>query len=113
MNVRRFAGSEKKAQSRRRWGAEETKRLIDLVGEFGCAWARIKEEDEESSDPILIGRDQVALKDKARNIKMDYLKACTRLPAGFSNVSIKQSDMDKLTDLGIPYGERDGSDEED
>lgn len=112
MNVRRFAVSEKKAQGRRKWGVEETNRLIDLVGEFGCAWARIKEEDKESGDPMLIGRDQVALKDKARNIKMDYLKACTRLPDGFSKVSIKQSDIDKLTDLGIPYGERDGSDEE-
>ena len=59
-------------QVRRPWSEEATGRLIDLIedGRYGTCWSLI----EGLKDPLLEGRGQVALKDKARNIKVDFLK---------------------------------------
>ncbi|KAK5260750.1 hypothetical protein LTR40_003571 [Exophiala xenobiotica] len=55
--------------------------------------------------PLLQSRDQVGLKDKARNIKLDFLKARRRLPRGFERVSIGDRMLNKLRELGIDYVE--------
>lgn len=62
-----------KVQTRRPWTEDETLTLIEYIMEHGTSWALIKKLDEDDND-ILEGRDQIALKDKARNIKTDYLK---------------------------------------
>ena len=62
-----------KVQIRRAWSEVETDRLIDLIEEHGISWTYIKSIDAENGG-ILRYRDQVALKDKARNMKFDYLK---------------------------------------
>ena len=63
-----------KVQQRRQWDADETTRFIELIEAHGCSWSMLKRLDEDHEDgPRLEGRDQVALKDKARNMKMDYL----------------------------------------
>ena len=62
-----------KVQTRRPWSEEETSVLIEYIMEHGTSYAYIKQLDEDDQN-ILEGRDQVALKDKARNIKTDYLK---------------------------------------
>lgn len=61
----------KKVQTRKPWTDEETETLISLIGDHGISWKLLKEHD---SAKILENRDQVALKDKARNMKFDYLK---------------------------------------
>ncbi|KAL9114273.1 MAG: hypothetical protein Q9227_001695 [Pyrenula ochraceoflavens] len=64
-----------KPQVRRAWTAEETERLIDLIAEHGLSWVRLKTFDECHEEGEVLGRrDQVALKDKARNMKMDFLE---------------------------------------
>ena len=63
----------KKTQVRRPWSEAETDRLIDLIEEHGISWAYIQSIDAGNGG-VLGYRDQVALKDKARNIKFDYLK---------------------------------------
>jgi hypothetical protein len=67
-----------KPQSRRRWTQEENDRLIHLVGTLGVHWATIKRTDElwdpEDGGPKLEGRDQVQLKDRARNIVLEYYR---------------------------------------
>ena len=63
----------KPPQVRKGWTDEETQRLLELIIEFGTSWALLKSEDFAAGN-ILESRDQVALKDKARNMKMDYLK---------------------------------------
>ena len=63
----------KRVQSRRGWSDSETSTLIDLIEEHGTSWAFIKKLDEENQN-VLESRDQVGLKDKARNMKFDYLK---------------------------------------
>ncbi|KAJ9632600.1 hypothetical protein H2204_007904 [Knufia peltigerae] len=94
-------------QVRRGWTEAETHRLIELVELVnGPLWVRIREEDFAHADgPELRNRDQVALKDKARNVKMDFLKARRRLPAGFEKVSIGNRMVGKLRELGIDYVE--------
>lgn len=62
-----------KVQTRRPWSPEETSMLIEYIMEHGTSYAFIKKLDEGGQN-ILEGRDQIALKDKARNIKTDYLK---------------------------------------
>jgi hypothetical protein len=56
-------------QKRVPWSEADSHRLIDGIEEFGCSWALI-EKNVEFEYP----RNQVALKDKARNIKVAYLK---------------------------------------
>ena len=63
------------AKPRSAWSQEETIRLIELIKEYGVSWATLKVEDEHHpGGPVLHDRDQVSLKDKARNLKMDFLK---------------------------------------
>ena len=67
-----------KPQTRTPWSADETERLVDLITMYGgprVSWSLLKNMDKDHADGALFGtRDQVALKDKARNIKFDYLK---------------------------------------
>ena len=67
------AGRPKKVQVRKSWTDEETGLLLDLIEEHGTSWRLLKQIDKENGF-ILKDRDQVALKDKARNMKLDFLK---------------------------------------
>ena len=69
----RKAWQVKPPQVRKAWTEEETERLLELIEEHGTSWALLKTEDFGAGN-ILESRDQVALKDKARNMKLDYLK---------------------------------------
>lgn len=65
------ARAKKKTQSRKAWTDLETEVLINLISEHGTSWKLLKDKDVGK---VLVDRDQTALKDKARNIKFDYLK---------------------------------------
>lgn len=67
----RKAFESKPPQTRSPWSEEETETLLALIEEHGTSWALLLKEDSEGT---LSSRGQVALKDKARNMKMDYLK---------------------------------------
>lgn len=56
-------------QKRTRWSPADENRLIALIGQHGTSWATI-----ESRGGFQVIRGQVALKDKARNMKAVYLK---------------------------------------
>jgi len=56
-------------QKRTPWSASDEDLLINLMADYGCSWSMIQQ----------VGRferevNQVALKDKARNLKVNYLK---------------------------------------
>ena len=57
-------------RGRRPWSADETELLIRLIGRKGCHWSQILLEGSHGFSDV---RDQVSLKDKARNIKVDFL----------------------------------------
>lgn len=65
------ARAKKKTQSRKAWTDLETEVLINLISDYGTSWKLLKDKDVGN---VLVDRDQTALKDKARNIKFDYLK---------------------------------------
>ena len=67
------AARPKKVQVRKSWTDEETGLLLDLIEAHGTSWRLLKQIDLEN-DHVLKDRDQVALKDKARNMKLDFLK---------------------------------------
>ncbi|KAL9595645.1 MAG: hypothetical protein Q9219_006313 [cf. Caloplaca sp. 3 TL-2023] len=65
----------KRTQVRTPWSQEETNRLLELIVEHGVSWTLLKNMDNFHEDgALLVTRDQVAVKDKARNIKFDFLK---------------------------------------
>lgn len=115
MAKRSVAVQAKKVQIRKAWTDEETETLISLIGDHGISWKLLKEQDNANGS-ILENRDQVALKDKARNMKFDYLKAGPYLPSNFENVPLNKMQTDKLRNLGIVYdpttGQRDNGDVE-
>lgn len=63
-------------QQRKAWSLHETNALADYISQYGISYTLIKSKDKELVPPegLLWQRDQVALKDKARNMKFDYLK---------------------------------------
>lgn len=69
----RMAVVPKPPQSRNAWTSEETEMLHYLITEHGTSWKLLKSEDLNQGHKLK-ARDQVSLKDKARNMKMDYLK---------------------------------------
>lgn len=60
-------------QLRRAWTQDEEKQLIRLIRKEGASYTRIKQRDGEE-DNILEGRSQTDVKDKAKNMKMAFLK---------------------------------------
>ncbi|KAF2665489.1 hypothetical protein BT63DRAFT_459069 [Microthyrium microscopicum] len=89
------ADAGRKVQERKKWTEEETSALIAYIEEFGTSWAQIQKEDANRG-AILKVRDQVALKDKARNLKFEYLKAGHPLPSNFASVSLSKAMRLKL-----------------
>lgn len=91
-------------QVRRAWSADEIRRLMDLMSEYGTSWAKIKDADSNFAVPLLENRSQVQLKDKARNMKLDFLKAEQPLPDYFDGVTISKSHKDQLRrmNIGLP-----------
>lgn len=65
-------GARRPTQRRTKWSKDETDGFIELIEQFGTSWSDLHRRGHELR--ILDeSRDQVALKDKARNIKVDYL----------------------------------------
>ncbi|KAK4691784.1 hypothetical protein P7C71_g5292, partial [Lecanoromycetidae sp. Uapishka_2] len=133
------AAKEKKAfelkpvQTRTPWSEEETERLLELIVKHGSSWKLLMQEDEKYEEseggPLLQKRGQVALKDKARNMKMDYLKSVslfwiflptlimwcrtTRwLPENFDRIPINKLQIDRLKSENIAYDPETGQRED-
>ncbi|KAL9608562.1 MAG: hypothetical protein Q9167_006623 [Letrouitia subvulpina] len=97
----------KPIQSRTPWSHLETETLLDLIEEYGLSWSSLKVIDGRNKN-VLANRDQVALKDKARNMKFDYLKVGTAMPLNFAEISLNKAQIQKLESLGIGYDPRTG-----
>lgn len=63
------ARMEREPQRRVPWSDEDSQRLLDGIEQFGCSWSLIQK-NTDFDHP----RDQVAIKDRARNMKVTYLK---------------------------------------
>lgn len=100
------------SQIRRAWSPLETQRLLEMIGDHGCRWSLILKQDAKRAQPALQDRNQVQLKDKARNMKLDYLKAHLPLPENFEYVTISKYHKVQLRQLGIPLGDEGGEQDE-
>ena len=92
-------------QIRRAWTPGEIERLIQLVQDYQTQWSKILKVDAQMAIPMLQNRTQVQLKDKARNMKLDYLKAEMELPPGFEGVTISKAHKETFRRLGIAVEE--------
>ncbi|KAH8802710.1 hypothetical protein F5884DRAFT_802816 [Xylogone sp. PMI_703] len=72
-------------KKRTMWSDDDTDLLIDLIGEYGCSWSLL---EAMGKGKFEMERGQVALKDKARNIKVSYLKSRYPLPKNFDKVPL-------------------------
>ena len=65
----------RRVQSRSAYSQAEEERLIELIEEHGSSYSLLKQMDEHHTDgPLLMERTQVHLKDKAQELKFQFLK---------------------------------------
>ncbi|KAI9723111.1 MAG: hypothetical protein M1828_004359 [Chrysothrix sp. TS-e1954] len=100
--VTQYHKQDKVPQLRKAWEPAEIERFIQLIGECGPSYSTIKSTDLDTGS-VLIQRSQGNLKDKARNMKFDYLKSRVELPEGFDKIVLDKKLRDKLEEMGIPY----------
>ncbi|KAL6713514.1 hypothetical protein ACLMJK_008979 [Lecanora helva] len=94
----------KPTQKRTPWSEDETQQLLELIEKHGTSWSVLMDIDRQSGS-LLQDRDDVKLKDKARNMKMDFLKAGRRLPKNFDRIALSKLLIAKLKALQIDYDE--------
>ncbi|KAE8442083.1 hypothetical protein EG329_003841 [Mollisiaceae sp. DMI_Dod_QoI] len=98
--ARRKLMSREPTKKRIPWSEKDTQYLIDCVGEYGCSWSRIFRCEGWDTE-----RDQVALKDKARNLKVNFLKADIPLPPNFENVHLGKKEINTVRTVIPDYEE--------
>ncbi|KAK5143944.1 hypothetical protein LTR04_001722 [Oleoguttula sp. CCFEE 6159] len=93
-------------QHRRAWTDEEVNALLDLIAEYGPRYSMIKKIDMDG-DNVLVDRDQTALRNKAENMKFDFIKSGQAgdtgmgLPTNFHLVPLKRRQLEQLQKFGI------------
>ncbi|KAI9749517.1 MAG: hypothetical protein M1835_001537, partial [Candelina submexicana] len=88
-----------KVQSRRAWEPEAEQKFIEIIEEHGTSWTFI----ENLGEPLLAGRNQTNLKDKARNMHFDFLKSRVPVPKNLDRCPLNKNQRTRLAELGIPY----------
>ncbi len=74
------AAKPRKLQTRTFYTVAEEARLVELIEEHGIGYALIKQMDARHEDgPLLLERTQVQLKDKAQDLKFQFLKSVVLL----------------------------------
>ncbi|KAM5346841.1 hypothetical protein ACJ41O_009846 [Fusarium nematophilum] len=100
--IARQARLESGAPSRQRhvWSHHDCEVLIGLVCRRQAAWAEMEKDRGLFEHP----RNQQAYRDKARNMKVDFLMADAVLPPGFDLVALGKKEVDRLKSYGKnPY----------
>ncbi|PBP28541.1 MYB DNA-binding domain protein [Diplocarpon rosae] len=82
------------------WSDDDSARLEEGIEEYGCSWALI-----HNSRKWDVDRGQVALKDRARNLKVQYLKNRMVLPRGFDRVALGKKEKDQVRKVIPDYDE--------
>ncbi|CAJ2503904.1 Uu.00g112980.m01.CDS01 [Anthostomella pinea] len=94
---RQVNGSGKPTQVRTRWSAFDTQCLLNLIADpnLNCSWSAM-----EKQGGFEKYRDQQALRDKARNLKVLYLQGDKVLPAGFDRVVLGTKEKNAVKNSG-------------
>ncbi|OTA58605.1 hypothetical protein K449DRAFT_385585 [Hypoxylon sp. EC38] len=109
-NIRRANYANKPRQVRVPWSASETSRLLELIADpsLNCSWSAM-----EKKGGFENARNQQALRDKARGLKVWYLEGDRVLPAGFDQVALGQKEKDAVIRCGRNPNRREGDLDED
>ncbi|OBT81533.1 hypothetical protein VE02_09560 [Pseudogymnoascus sp. 03VT05] len=95
-------GAQRPTQNRTRWDPEEERMFQEMIAESGTCWADLLAIGHARR--IFKGRDQVALKDKARNMKVTFLSSGATLPRNFDCVALGKKEKDLVIKRGRnPY----------
>jgi hypothetical protein len=108
--TRRFSERPSQIKQRQPWDAEDCETLINLIHERQAAWATIEQYD---GNKFHHPRNQQAYRDKARNMKVDFLLLDVVLPPGFNLVALGKKEIDRVKGLGKnPYRREEDLDED-
>lgn len=91
----RMGREHRPAQRRQKWDPIDSAALIRAIPQFSCGWSQM-----ESEDLFMVPRSQQQIRDKARNLKVDFLKADAPLPRGFDGVVLGKKEIDAVQALG-------------
>lgn len=64
----------KELRGKNPWTEDQERKLIELIEEHGCNWAFLKSLSDDYGHQMFPGRSNVDLKDKARNLKIAFIK---------------------------------------
>lgn len=81
-------------QRRERWSDADTAVLINEIPHYMCAWSQMEE-----AALFQTFRTQQQIRDKARNIKVEFLKTDDPLPAGFDGIALGRKEMEAIKAL--------------
>ncbi|KAF7505116.1 hypothetical protein GJ744_001256 [Endocarpon pusillum] len=92
----------RKLQTRTPYTPAEETRLIQLIEKYGPSYTLIKQLDEQHEDgPLLLERSQIQLKDKAQDLKFQYLKFGAPLPVNFNKIPLRNRLKEQLEAMGV------------
>ncbi|KAK4133381.1 hypothetical protein BT67DRAFT_442829 [Trichocladium antarcticum] len=95
-------------QVRSAWVRNDVRMLVKAVDTFSCKWSTIEAEIKAGTIPFERPRDQQALRDKARLLKQDFLKADAILPRGFDYVVLGKKEKEAVRACGKNPDRREG-----
>ncbi|RYN39385.1 hypothetical protein AA0114_g11331 [Alternaria tenuissima] len=78
--------SRNERKSREAWSNEEEEALIEYMRKYPSKYSRILQYDEQEGGGVLRNRNQVNLKDKARNLAINMIRSGAGLRSGFENI---------------------------
>ncbi|KFY98529.1 hypothetical protein V500_01629 [Pseudogymnoascus sp. VKM F-4518 (FW-2643)] len=97
------AGAQRPTQTRVKWSLSEEEGFISLIEQYGTGWADLFARGQ-AEGIFHEKRGQVSLKDKARNMKVDYLISRAPLPRNFDLIALGKKEVDKVLNKGQnPY----------
>ncbi|EHK22481.1 uncharacterized protein TRIVIDRAFT_221753 [Trichoderma virens Gv29-8] len=85
------------------WSDHDSATLVDLIARRAAAWSTINREDSHLFERP---RDAQAYRDRARNMKVDFLISDAVLPRGFDLVTLSRKEIDRLQKLGKNHARR-------
>ncbi|PON29644.1 hypothetical protein TGAM01_v201893 [Trichoderma gamsii] len=84
-------------KKRQTWSERDSNTLIALVASRAAGWADMEKEDSHRFE---LPRNAQAYRDRARNMKVDFLISDAVLPRGFDLVTFSKKEIDRVQKLG-------------
>ncbi|KAH6607364.1 sant swi3 [Trichoderma cornu-damae] len=102
---RRIERREEKASEEKRlvWSDRDSATLVELIARRAAGWSVM---DKEDGHLFQLPRNAQAYRDRARNMKVDFLISDAVLPQGFDLVTLSRKEIERLHKLGKNHERR-------